>query len=65
MSNDFVTARLPLKIVITGGIVQSIVDADGHAIEAEVMDYDTGSLDADHPDLKTDQDGDDYLYYMP
>lgn len=36
MSNDFVTARLPLKIVITGGIVQSIVDADGHTIEAVI-----------------------------
>lgn len=65
MPNDFVTAKLPLKIVITGGIVQSIVDADGHAIEAEVRDYDTGSLDAHHPGLKTDQDGDDYLFYTP
>ena len=31
----------------------------------EAMAFPAIDPDADHPDLKTDQDGDDYLYYMP
>lgn len=65
MSNDLFTARLPLKIKIDGGLIQSVRDADGHMIECEVWDKDTEGVDLNSPQLKTDEDGDGFYVYEP
>ena len=63
MSKTKVTARLPLKIKISGGLVQSVTDADGHPIECAVWDKDTEGVDLDSPHLKTDEEGDEFYVY--
>lgn len=63
MSDDLVTANLPLKIFIDGGLVQRVEDANGHVIESEIWDSDTENLDMNDPQLKTDEEGTEFYVY--
>jgi hypothetical protein len=55
--------RSEVKIVVSGGIVQSVTFPDGTHLPADVWDYDTDGADED--DLETDEDGDQYAVYSP
>ncbi|MGE0269580.1 MAG: hypothetical protein AB7S78_14110 [Candidatus Omnitrophota bacterium] len=54
-----------IKIYIHGGLVQSVRDASGHIIPAEVWDTDTEGLACNDPQLKTGIDGEEYYVYEP
>lgn len=49
-----------LVIEISGGLVQS-VEIDGQGVSAEIRDYDVLYAQNDGDDVKTDDDGDQYV----
>ncbi len=65
MSGDLVTAHLPLKIFVSGNIIQHVEDAEGHPIESEVWDTDTEGLEENDPQIKTDEEGKEHHVYYP
>lgn len=55
------SAQPRLRIVMRGGLVQSVTTQGGRPVRAEVCDYD---CETSHPgDLRMDTDGESYLPY--
>lgn len=57
--------KTPIKIFISGGLVQRVEDAAGEIIDAEVWDIDTEGEEEGSPHLKADRDGQEFYVYEP